>query len=58
MKCVYIIPILLFVSACSDKQQEVENDHVWKQQTEALEQAKQVEQMLQDNAQRIDQQTH
>jgi len=49
--------------ACSesDKPQKVEQDHVWKGQTDMIDKAKNVEKMMQDAAalqqQKIDQQT-
>ena len=42
------------ISGCSgnDQSQETRGDHVWKAQTDALEKAKQIEQQLQDAAQK------
>ena len=64
MKRVLFIMIVVFVAACSesDKPQKVEQDHVWKEQTDMIDKAKGVEQMLKDSAalqqQRINEQTH
>jgi len=40
------------MSACSDsdKPQKVEQDHVWKEQTDMIDKAKDVEQLLNDTA--------
>lgn len=41
----------MLITACSDQQSDNENtqkDHVWQTQTDALEKAKQVEQLLND----------
>jgi len=63
-KCVLIASLSCLMSACSDsdKPQKVEQDHVWKEQTELIDKAKNVEQMLQDSAalqqQKINEQTH
>ena len=60
---IFIISLLvLFITACSDdKTDKVQGDHVWKEQVEMIEKAKNVENMLQDAAdlqqQRINQQT-
>jgi len=64
MKILLLVMTALLMSACSDsdKTQKVEQDHVWKEQTELIDKAKNVEQMLQDSAtlqqQRINEQTH
>ncbi|PHS26366.1 MAG: hypothetical protein COA83_03150 [Methylophaga sp.] len=56
---VLILPIMLVVG-CSDEQNKVE-EHVWKEQTEMIDKAKDIEQMLNDAAlqqqKRIEQQT-
>jgi len=52
------------MTACSDsdKTQKVEQDHVWKEQTDMINKAKDVEQLLKDSAaiqqQNIDEQIH
>ncbi|MFW5446536.1 MAG: hypothetical protein ACKE8G_00225 [Methylophagaceae bacterium] len=43
-----VVPIL-FIMGCSDEQNKVE-EHVWKDQTEMIDKAKDVEQMLNDAA--------
>ncbi len=54
-----ILPIL-FIIGCSDEQDKVE-EHVWKEQTDMIEKAKDVEKMLNDAARQqqklIEQQT-
>ncbi len=59
------LSILLFMAGCSDKpsaqtQAKTENDHIWKEQTKALDQAKEVETLIMESAQQrqeqIDQQ--
>jgi len=42
----------MFVVACSDsdKPQKVEQDHIWKEQTDMIDKAKGVEQLLNDAA--------
>jgi len=63
MKILLLLVLAVFITACSDsdKPQKVEQDHVWKEQTDMIDKAKDVEQMLKDSAalqqQRIDQQT-
>lgn len=53
---------VLVITACSDdKVDKVEQDHVWKEQTDMIDKAKDVENILQDAAalqqQQIEQQT-
>jgi len=63
MKTLLCLLLAVFITACSDSDQtqKVEQDHVWKEQTQLIDKAKDVEQMLKDTAalqqQRIDQQT-
>ena len=45
---VLVLPIL-FIMGCSEEQNKVE-EHVWKDQTEMIDKAKNVEQMLNDAA--------
>jgi len=62
-KCILIVTLSCLMVACSesDKPQKVEQDHVWKGQTDMIDKAKNVEKMMQDAAalqqQKIDQQT-
>ena len=50
----HLIPVLLFmalVTACSDQEEkQIGDTHVWKGQTDALEKARNVEQLIQDSA--------
>ncbi len=62
-KRLVVVSILaLVITACSDdKVDKVEQDHIWKEQTDMIDKAKDVENILQDAAalqqQRIEQQT-
>ena len=47
-KHIFIALILIFVSACSDEQQQTDNDGVLQNQIDALDKANQVEQVLSD----------
>ena len=51
-KCVVIVGLACLMTACSDsdKTQKVEQDHVWKEQTDMINKAKDVEQLLNDTA--------
>jgi len=58
--------VILFISACSDDEEaasenKLSGDHVWKEQTQTIDRAKEVEGMLQDAADQqrklIDEQT-
>ena len=63
MKTLLFLLVAVFITACSDSDhtQKVEQDHVWKEQTDMINKAKGVEQMLQDAAelqqQRVNEQT-
>ncbi len=46
-KIIVLSAILLLVSACSDDDRE-SGDHVWKEQTQVLDKAKEVEGLLKD----------
>jgi len=52
MKLLGLIILLMFVAACSDDVQKVdgEQDHVWQEQTDMIDKAKGVEQLLNDTA--------
>ena len=51
------ILVTLVISACSDEGKNQEKqDHVWKEQTEALDKAKAVEGIIQDSARAQEQQ--
>ncbi len=50
---IFLISILLFISACSDddnatSENKGSGDHVWKEQTQALDKAKEVDGLLKD----------
>jgi len=49
MICV-LLPGLLSLAGCSDDGQVAKGEHVWKEQTKALDKAKEVEKMLQKSA--------
>ena len=53
--------VLLLASACSDDDNKGSGDHVWKEQTQTIDKAKEVEGLLQDAADQqrkvIDEQT-
>jgi len=46
-KIIFLSAAILLVSACSDDDKE-SGDHVWKEQTQALDKAKEVEGLLKD----------
>jgi hypothetical protein len=52
IKMICIIVITLFTTACSDSDlpQKMEQDHIWKQQTDMINKAKGVEQLLNNAA--------
>jgi len=52
IKIIYIMVLTLFISACDDSgaPKEMGNDHVWKEQTDMIDKAKNVEQLLNDAA--------
>ena len=59
-KIIFLSATLLLVSACSDDDRE-SGDHVWKEQTQVLDKAKEVDGLLEDVADQqrkiIDEQT-
>lgn len=61
MRYLYVVLMILFTTACSDEQQQVEGDHVWKEQTEMIDKAHDIESLINDAAQQkqqeIDDQT-
>ncbi len=46
-KIIILSAVLLLVSACSDDDRE-SGDHIWKEQTQVLDKAKEVEGLLKD----------
>ena len=62
IKIICIMLLMLFISACddSDTPKKIGKDHVWKEQTDMIDRAKTVEQLVNDSAtqqkQAIDQQ--
>ncbi|RKZ97905.1 MAG: hypothetical protein DRQ46_03630 [Gammaproteobacteria bacterium] len=61
MKYLYIVLMMIFVVACSDESQQVEGNHVWKEQTDMIDKAHDIESMINNAAQQkqqeIDEQT-
>ena len=54
-KIIFLGASLLFISACSDDEnstteKKLSGDHVWKEQTQAIDRAKEVEGLIQDAA--------
>ncbi|OUR64630.1 hypothetical protein A9Q79_04835 [Methylophaga sp. 42_25_T18] len=49
IKVLFLFFTLLFIAACSDETQKVE-DHVWKEQTDMIDKAKDVELLINDAA--------
>ena len=49
IKVLFLFFTLLFIAACSDETQKVE-DHVWKEQTDMIDKAKGVELLINDAA--------
>lgn len=43
--------ILMLICACSDEQPSLDGDHVWKEQTDMIDKASDVEQLLNESAQ-------
>ena len=51
MKIFFILlTLLLLMAGCSDDDAEARKEHVWKEQTDAINKAKAVEGVLQDSA--------
>ncbi len=48
---VFLISMIIFLSACSEDK-ETSGDHVWKEQTDTIDKAKQVEAMIMDTAEK------
>lgn len=46
----FFIVIVSALSACSDERHPVDGDHVWKEQTDMIDKAKQAEQVVIDSA--------
>ena len=49
-KYLFLMLMLAVISACSDEKHPVDGDHVWKEQTDMIEKAKKVEQLVDDAA--------
>ena len=49
IKVLFLFFTMLFIAACSDETQKVE-DHVWKEQTDMIDKAKEVELLINDAA--------
>ena len=52
IKTICIIVLTLFISACndSDTPKKIGKDHIWKEQTDMIDKAKTVEQLVNDGA--------
>ncbi len=48
--CLVILMCALILNGCSEDNNTQSKDHVWKEQTDAIEKARAVEGMLQDSA--------
>jgi hypothetical protein len=46
-----LILVMVFVAACSDDNKVAEGEHVWKEQTEMIDKAKDIVQLINDAAQ-------
>ena len=46
-----LILVMIFVAACADDNKVAEGEHVWKEQTEMIDKAKDIEQLINDAAQ-------
>lgn len=50
MKYFTVLTAVFMLSACSDEQHPVDGDHVWKDQTDMIDKAREVEQVITDSA--------
>jgi len=50
MKYLSIFLLSLLLIACSDEEQDLQGKHVWKQQTDTIDKAKEVEKIMMDAA--------
>jgi outer membrane biogenesis lipoprotein LolB len=50
MKYLILSIALFMLTACSDEQHPVDGEHVWKDQTDMIDKAKEVEQVITDSA--------
>lgn len=50
IKVLFLILPVLFITACSDETDRVDGDHVWKEQTDMIDKAKEVEGLINDAA--------
>jgi hypothetical protein len=50
MKIHYLLLVAVFMTACSDETDKVKGDHVWKEQTDMIDKAKDVEILINDAA--------
>jgi hypothetical protein len=49
-----LVPAMLLLSCACSADRDLDGEHVWKEQTDTIEQAEEVEQMLQDATQQRD----
>jgi len=45
-----LVLVVVFMTACSDETDKVQGDHVWKEQTDMIDKAKDVEKLMNDAA--------
>lgn len=50
IKVLFFISTMLLIAACSDETDKVEDDHVWKEQTDMIDEAKGIEALINDAA--------
>lgn len=50
IRVLFVVCLLAVSVSCSDEQHPVDGDHVWKDQTDMIDKAKQVEQLVNDSA--------
>lgn len=58
MKYFILLICILVLNGCSENNSSEKNDHVWKEQTEAIDKAKAVEGLLMDSAEDQRRQIH
>lgn len=46
----FLMLMLVVISACSDEKHPVDGDHVWKEQTDMIDEARDIEQLVNDAA--------
>lgn len=56
IKVLTVLFMMVSITACSDEQHPVDGDHVWKEQTDTMDKAQDVEKVILDSAQQKKQQ--